>query len=199
MPGYYVGPSWPPHIADYDYILTLCPSDLAWEFLRRNPGYQRAYRLSRRGWHRPRRLRSGHLLSRIRRLTPRAITWGLHPFRRSGPASAQSSSLLADKSRCSTPRGSLRPPVRRRVGRSVSAQSVLRNKRHCRARSRGKRHPSRLGQSSHATPSWLPRIRGAGRHHLPGWRTSKPFNSGSQLRHPRRASPLPPLQGAPLT
>ena len=46
---HYVGPSWPPDIGAYDYALTLCASELAWEFLRRNPDYQRDYRLSRRG------------------------------------------------------------------------------------------------------------------------------------------------------
>ncbi|MEW6122409.1 transcriptional regulator domain-containing protein [Sphingomonas daechungensis] len=30
--------------AAYDYIEKLSPSDLAWEFLRRNPDYQKAYR-----------------------------------------------------------------------------------------------------------------------------------------------------------
>jgi hypothetical protein len=79
-PRYYVGPAWPPAINAYDYVLGLCASDLAWEFLRRNPHYQRDYRLSRRGWHQPRRLSSGHQLTRIRRQTLRSITWGLHPF-----------------------------------------------------------------------------------------------------------------------
>jgi len=30
--------------AAYDYIDTLSPGDLAWEFLRRNPDYRKAYR-----------------------------------------------------------------------------------------------------------------------------------------------------------
>jgi hypothetical protein len=77
---HYVGPSWPPHIGAYDYVLALCPSDLAWEFLRRNPLYQRDYRLSRRGYGHTRRLRNGHYLTRIRRHTLRCIAWGLHPF-----------------------------------------------------------------------------------------------------------------------
>ena len=138
MPRSYVGPPWPPQITDYDYILTLCPSDLAWEFLRRNPDYQRDYRLSRRGWHRLRRLRSGHLFSRMRRHTPRAIAWGLHPFRGSGSAGSQSVRLLADRFRRSTPRGGLRPPNCRRVSRSGFVSSPMRSKSHSRARPRGK-------------------------------------------------------------
>ena len=78
---HYVGPSWPPHIGAYDYVLALCPSDLAWEFLRRNPLYQRDYRLSRRGYGHTRRLKNGRYLTRVRRHTLRCIAWGLHPFR----------------------------------------------------------------------------------------------------------------------
>ena len=48
-------------------LLDLCPSDLAWEFLRRNPDYQRDYRLQRRGDQRPRRLKSGQWMTRLRR------------------------------------------------------------------------------------------------------------------------------------
>lgn len=77
---HYVGPSWPPHIGAYDYALALCPSDLAWEFLRRNADYQRDYRLGRRGIQRTRRLRTGLHLTRVRRHTLRSITWGLIPF-----------------------------------------------------------------------------------------------------------------------
>ena len=64
----------------YDYALNLAPSDLAWEFLRRNAQYQRAYRLSRRGLHRPRRLSSGHRFIRVRRRTSGSIAWGLRTF-----------------------------------------------------------------------------------------------------------------------
>ena len=80
MPRFSIGPRWPLSISAYDYTLALSPSDLAWEFLRRNTEYQRAYRLSRRGSGRPGRLRSGHLFTRVRRHTVRSIAWGLHPF-----------------------------------------------------------------------------------------------------------------------
>ena len=42
---HYVGPDWPFELAGYAYLLNLCRSDLAWEYLRRNPEYQRNYRL----------------------------------------------------------------------------------------------------------------------------------------------------------
>ncbi len=80
MPCFSVGPRWPPSITAYDYALTLAPSDLAWEFLRRNAQYQRAFRLSRRGPERPGRLRSGPLLVRVRRHTSGSIAWGLITF-----------------------------------------------------------------------------------------------------------------------
>lgn len=38
------GPIWPPRLEDYDYLSFLCRRDLAWECLRRNPGYQNAAR-----------------------------------------------------------------------------------------------------------------------------------------------------------
>jgi hypothetical protein len=92
---HYVGPAWPPDIGAYDYALALCPSDMAWEFLRRNPDYQRDYRLSRRGSRHIRRLKGGRRLMRVRRYTPRSSVWGLHPFCRSGVAGAACTDLLA--------------------------------------------------------------------------------------------------------
>jgi hypothetical protein len=82
MPGlrHYVGPSRPLERAAYAYVLNLCPSDLAWEFLRRNPEYQRDYQLSRRGADRPRRIGSGGTLIRLRRCPPRCHRWGLCPL-----------------------------------------------------------------------------------------------------------------------
>jgi len=103
MPRFYVGPSWPASIAAYNYVLVLPASDIAWEFLRRNAQYQRAYHLSRRGSARASRLRSGHLLVRVRRHTLRSIAWGLHPFRRSGFAGSPSVALLAHERRGAHP------------------------------------------------------------------------------------------------
>src|SRR5262245_60151269 len=77
---HYVGPDWPLDPARYGYVLNLCRSDLAWEFLRRNPDYQRDYRLFRRGAERPRRLGSGQYLTRLRRRSPRCERWGLDPL-----------------------------------------------------------------------------------------------------------------------
>jgi hypothetical protein len=77
---HYVGPDWPLDPGRYAYALNLCRSDLAWEFLRRNPDYQRDYRLSRRGAERPRRLAGGQYLTRLRRRSPRCQRWGLDPL-----------------------------------------------------------------------------------------------------------------------
>jgi hypothetical protein len=79
---HYVGPlPWPPDRGVYDYTLTLCLSDLAWEYLRRQPLYQHAYQLSRAGIAQPRRLRSGLRLTRVRKCALRAESWCLHSFR----------------------------------------------------------------------------------------------------------------------
>lgn len=78
---YYVGPAWPPSKGAYDYALTLSPSDLAWEFLRRAPAYQRDYRLNRKGMaSAQRRTHSGPKVTRIWRLPKRASSWGLRFF-----------------------------------------------------------------------------------------------------------------------
>jgi hypothetical protein len=77
---HYVGPDCPLDPATYAYVLNLCRSDLAWEYLRRDPEYQRDYRLFRRGADRPRRLGSGQYLTRLRRRSPRCERWGLDPL-----------------------------------------------------------------------------------------------------------------------
>src|SRR5215510_12221287 len=77
---HYVGPAWPLNRAAYAYVLNLCPSDLAWEFLRRNPSYQRDYRLSRREPDRPYHIGRDRWLTRLRRYPPQCDRWGLCPL-----------------------------------------------------------------------------------------------------------------------
>src|SRR5262245_30561602 len=77
---HYVGPAWPLNRAAYAYVLNLCPSDLAWEFLRRNPCYQRDYQLSRRGPDRPYHMGRDRWLTRLRRNPPQCDRWGLCPL-----------------------------------------------------------------------------------------------------------------------
>lgn len=78
---HYVGPSWPSSKGAYDYVLALCPSDLAWEFLRRSPTYQRDYRLNCKGISQlPRSLHATPRLTRVRRRARLASFWGLHSF-----------------------------------------------------------------------------------------------------------------------
>ena len=103
---HYVGPPWPPDPRDYTYVLMLSCSDLAWEFLRRNPDYQCDYQLSRNSLSRPRMLNSGVRMLRLGRADRGALAWGLHPFCGSGAAGARGPPLLAGM-----PRG---PRARRR-------------------------------------------------------------------------------------
>src|SRR5262245_25525640 len=77
---HYVGPDWPLQRAAYAYVLTLCPSDLAWEFLRRNPTYQRDYQLNRRGPDHPCSIGRARWLTRLRRYPPQYERWGLCPL-----------------------------------------------------------------------------------------------------------------------
>jgi len=80
-----------PHLFDttpqrpeaYNYIRLLTRSRLAWEYLRRNEGYARDWRISAAGRPRPIRLTTGTTLLRARRRFLRAEAWGLCSFRRS--------------------------------------------------------------------------------------------------------------------
>jgi hypothetical protein len=75
-----VGPPWPPSPGAYDFLLTLSEEELAWEFLRRNPDYQQAYRRHRRrsvsfaGSH------AGLAVWRVETQSPAAAHWGLCAF-----------------------------------------------------------------------------------------------------------------------
>lgn len=53
----------------------------AWEFLRRNLAYQRAYRANRPGMKKPIRLKSQTRLVRLRKRFREAENWGLLFFR----------------------------------------------------------------------------------------------------------------------
>jgi hypothetical protein len=75
---------WPPPRGAYDYVLTLNDEEIAWEGLRRNPGYQRHYRLNAAAHTKPRRLATGQSIWRVASLPSGCERWGLHPFRRSG-------------------------------------------------------------------------------------------------------------------
>jgi hypothetical protein len=178
---HYVGPSWPPRVGAYDYALALCHSDLAWEFLRRNPDYQRDYHLSRRGLQHTRRLKSGHQLTRLRRHTLRCTKWGLHPFCRSGDAGARSSSMLDNQYRCSNPRRHLRSSDGRVLSRSFRCHSPFRKKPHCRTRRRGKFYPPRLQQRRDTAASWLPCVAGAGQRQFSHLRDSTTPKIGGEF------------------
>jgi len=79
FPGrHFVGPPGSLDRAAYAYVLNLCPSDLAWEFLRRNREYQRDYQLARRGADPVRRLGCGRYLTRLRRIAPQCDRWDLY-------------------------------------------------------------------------------------------------------------------------
>ena len=69
-------------LSDYDYVQFLTRSQVAWEYLRRNPDYRQAWRLSAPGRVLPVRLTDGTILLRARRRYLRAEHWGLYTFRR---------------------------------------------------------------------------------------------------------------------
>lgn len=78
---FYVGPAWPPKLSAYDYVLTLDEPDCAWEFLRRNPAYQRAVRLDWARRSRPFYHASGVVICRLRSCCRRAEAWQVSNFR----------------------------------------------------------------------------------------------------------------------
>lgn len=83
-PRFYVGPNWPPPFGFYNYMLSLIIGDVAWEYLRRNEGYQRMCARIRKCLRRPRRTSRHPKVWRLRAPTPSAQLWGLDPFCRSG-------------------------------------------------------------------------------------------------------------------
>jgi hypothetical protein len=105
---HYVGPPWPPKLIAYDYVLTLWWSDFAWEYLRRDPAYQRDYQLGCRGIAPPRRLRNGLILTQVRGRSPHSLKWNLSPFCRSGAAGAACTPVLDRRGRRPEPRGGRR-------------------------------------------------------------------------------------------
>lgn len=92
---YYVGPPWPPCRGLYDYTLSLCLSDLAWEYMRRNTDYQRDYQIHCQGCTRPCPLRCGLSVQQLHKRSVRACAWHLHSFRRPVVASTRGTPLLA--------------------------------------------------------------------------------------------------------
>lgn len=70
-------------LKDYDFVRLLTRSQVAWEYLRRNPDYRRDWRVARPGRSRPIRLIDDTVLLRTRRRFVGAEAWGLHMFRQS--------------------------------------------------------------------------------------------------------------------
>ena len=73
-----------PKQSDYNYIRLLTRSQMAWEYLRRNPDYRRDWRFSAPGRPSPIHLNDGTIMLRLRRRFARAEAWGLCLFRRPG-------------------------------------------------------------------------------------------------------------------
>ena len=73
-------PIWPPPDGAYGYIQNLNSTELAWEFLRRNPDYQRAFAAAS-GRPVPQRLPSGHLYWPADENSPEETHWDLWSFR----------------------------------------------------------------------------------------------------------------------
>ncbi|MGE0852644.1 MAG: DUF6499 domain-containing protein [Hyphomicrobiaceae bacterium] len=92
---FYVGPIWPAKLQDYDYLRAAGDPDWAWEFLRRNPLYQRDQRLYQLFSERPFAHTRGLLLTRTRRRCRRAEAWDLCSFRRPDAAGVRGAGHLA--------------------------------------------------------------------------------------------------------
>ena len=75
-----LAPVWPPPDGSYDYILELNDSEVAWEFLRRNPDYQQDVHLHQEALVRPRAMASGQKVWFDARRSMAAGRWGLSRF-----------------------------------------------------------------------------------------------------------------------
>lgn len=75
-------------LSDYDDVLTLTRSGIAWEYLRRHPDYRRDWRASAREVERQIRLSDGTIVIRVSRRSKRAEAWGLYTFCKSRQKSA---------------------------------------------------------------------------------------------------------------
>ena len=75
-----LAPIWPPPDGGYDYFLELNDSEVAWEFLRRNPGYQQDVHPYQEALVRPRATASGQKVWFDDRHTLAARRWGLSRF-----------------------------------------------------------------------------------------------------------------------
>ena len=73
-------PIWPPPDGAYDYILELNDSEVAWEFLRRNPDYQRDVSQHREALSDPQAMVSGQKVWFDDQHTMTARRWGLSRF-----------------------------------------------------------------------------------------------------------------------
>ena len=72
-----LAPVWPPPDGAYDYILELNDSEVAWEFLRRNPDYQQDVHRRRDALVQPRAMASGQKVWFEAQHTMAAGRWGL--------------------------------------------------------------------------------------------------------------------------
>lgn len=75
-----MGTAWTTRLDDYAYTRALDRPGWAWEFLRRNQGYRRDWRLCQAGLPNPIRHTSGAVYFRLRRRFLRAEVWGLVMF-----------------------------------------------------------------------------------------------------------------------
>ena len=75
-----LAPIWPPPDGAYDYILELNDSELAWEFLRRNPDYQRDVSQRQKALPHPQGMVSGQKIWFDHQRTMAAHRWGLTRF-----------------------------------------------------------------------------------------------------------------------
>ena len=144
---HYVGPSWPPDIGAYDYALALCPSDLAWEFLRRNPDYQRDYRLSRRGCSANPSSEGRAQLTRVRRYTPRSGGMGTASLLSIRRCRHRKPRLLAGKRRYTVLEAIVRSRKRRPRSRPLDRSVRRRRARHLRPDRRRAPRPQQM-------PTW---------------------------------------------
>jgi hypothetical protein len=79
-------PRWPPEDGAYDYLDQLSEHEFGWEFLRRNPEYEKDALRAGADRAEPKQLPTGQFLWRLPLSRLAARKWSVCPFRRSGAA-----------------------------------------------------------------------------------------------------------------
>ena len=126
--------AWPPPEGAYDYVATLNDMELAWEFLRRNPGSRQAVAEATVTIKRAQALPTGQIVWEQGEPSEAAARWNLCSFRRPEPESPRCASVLAIRNWYRDVERDGYPRAHQRQGRSQLIRTFLHPARRHRTR-----------------------------------------------------------------